>query len=157
MARRATLREAYGWCRAYAAAHQENFTVISWVLPKQLRPHFSSLYSFCRWTDDLGDEAEGDRLQQLNDWERSLLRCYEGIREEPIFQALGHTIDRYHIPPEPFLKLIEANRMDQSVTGFATYEDLLAYCDRSATPVGRMVLYVLGYRDEERQRLSDAT
>ena len=157
VARRATLQEAYAWCARYAAAHQENFTVISWVLPRGLRPHFASLYSFCRWTDDLGDEADGDRLALLDDFERDLLRCYEGIRTSQLFQALGHTIDRFHIPPEPFQKLIEANRMDQRITSFATYADLLEYCRHSATPVGRMVLYVLGYRDEERQRLSDAT
>ncbi len=157
IARRGGLKAAYGWCKEYAGAHQENFTVVSWVLPKRLRPHFFSLYSFCRWTDDLGDEAEGDRLALLDDWQRDLVRCYEGLRESPLFVALGHTIDRFHIPPDPFMKLIEANRMDQSVTRFATYADLLHYCEHSATPVGRMVLYVLGYRDEGRQRLSDAT
>jgi squalene synthase HpnC len=151
------LRDAYGWCRDYTRAHQENFTVVSWVLPPQLRPHFYALYSFCRYTDDLGDEAEGDRLALLDDWERALLRCYEGIREDALFVALGRTIDRYHIPPEPFLNLIEANRMDQRSTRFETWDELLHYCEHSATPVGRMVLYVLGYRDEERQKLSDAT
>ncbi len=152
-----SLRSAYAWCREYARGHQENFTVVSWVLPKTIRPHFFSLYAFCRWTDDLGDEAEGDRLGQLDDWERKLIRCYEGMREEPLFTALGHTIDRFHIPPEPFVKLIEANRMDQRITRFPTHDDLMHYCDHSATPVGRMVLSVLGYRDDERQRLSDAT
>jgi squalene synthase HpnC len=155
--RRATLRDAFLWCKEYAANHQENFTVVSWVLPKQIRPHFWSLYSFCRWTDDLGDEAEGDRLALLDDWQRELVRCYEGVRELPLFRALGHTIDRFHIPPEPFLKLIEANRMDQSITRFETHEDLLHYCQHSATPVGRMVLYVLGYRDEERHQLAEKT
>jgi squalene synthase HpnC len=151
------LDAAYVWCRQYSRAHQENFTVVSWVLPKALRPHFYSLYAFCRYTDDLGDEAEGDRLAQLDDWERKLLACYEGLRSEPIFAALGSTIDRYHIPPEPFLDLIEANRMDQRISRFATYDDLLDYCHRSATPVGRMVLYVLGYRDATRQSLADQT
>ncbi|MCA9822871.1 MAG: squalene synthase HpnC [Dehalococcoidia bacterium] len=155
--RKARLRDAYSWCRDYARAHQENFTVVSWVLPRELRPHFWSLYSFCRWTDDLGDEAKGDRLALLNDWERSLIRCYEGIRDEPLFVALGRTIDRFRIPPDPFLKLIEANRRDQEITRFPTFDALLDYCSYSATPVGRMVLYVLGYRDEERQRLSDET
>ncbi len=155
--RKSRLWEAYTWCRDYAQAHQENFTVVSWVLPKGLRPHFWSLYSFCRWTDDLGDEADGDRIALLDDWERSVIRCYEGIRDEPLFAALGHTIDRYRIPPDPFLRLIEANRRDQHITRFPTFESLLEYCSYSATPVGRMVLYVLGYRDEERQRLSDET
>jgi squalene synthase HpnC len=155
--RKEQLRDAYYWCRDYARAHQENFTVVSWVLPKELRPHFWSLYSFCRYTDDLGDEAEGDRVALLDDWERDLVRCFEGIREKPLFIALGRTIDRYRIPAEPFVRLIEANRMDQRTTRFPTFDDLLHYCEHSATPVGRMVLYVLGYRDEERQRLSDAT
>jgi squalene synthase HpnC len=156
-ARRAELREAYLWCRDFARSHQENFTVVSWVLPRHLRPHFWSLYSFCRWTDDLGDEAEGDRTALLNTWERDLVRCFEGIREEPLFIALGRTIDRFHIPAEPFVRLIEANRMDQHTRRFPAYDDLLRYCEHSATPVGRMVLYVLGYRDEARQRLSDST
>jgi squalene synthase HpnC len=148
---------AYAWCRDYARGHQENFTVVSWVLPRELRPHFFSLYSFCRWTDDLGDEAEGDRLALLDDWERELRRCFAGERARPLFVALGATIDRYAIPPDPFLRLIEANRMDQRVTRFETYDDLMRYCAHSATPVGHMVLYVLGYRDERRQSLSDAT
>jgi squalene synthase HpnC len=151
------LRQAYAWCRDYASTHQENFTVVSWVLPKHIRPHFWSLYSFCRWTDDLGDEAEGDRVALLDEWERDLVRCFEGIREKPLFIALGRTIDRFRIPAEPFVRLIEANRMDQRITRFPTFDDLLSYCEHSATPVGRMVLHVLGYRDEERQRLSDAT
>lgn len=153
----ASLREAYAWCRDYARAHQENFTVVSWLLPKEIRPHFHSLYSFCRWTDDLGDEAEGDRLALLDGWERDLRACFAGERTEPLFAALGHTIDRFAIPADPFLRLIEANRMDQRISRFETYEDLLEYCGHSATPVGQMVLYVLGYRDAERQRLSDAT
>lgn len=148
---------AFAWCRAYARAHQENFTVVSWFLPKELRPHFYSLYSFCRMTDDLGDEARGDRLALLDRWESDLRDCYGGLREKPLFVALGATIDRYDIPADPFLRLIEANRIDQQVTRVETYNDLLHYCAHSATPVGRMVLYVLGYRDEHRQSLADAT
>jgi len=151
------LRPAYAWCRDYARAHQENFTVVSWLLPRDLRPHFHALYSFCRWTDDLGDEAEGDRLALLDRWETDLRECLDGQRSTPLFVALGATIDRYEIPGEPFLRLIEANRMDQQRVRFETYEELLTYCEHSATPVGRLVLYVLGYRDERRQKLADAT
>jgi squalene synthase HpnC len=155
--------DAYAWCRDYTRAHDENFSVVSWFLPKPLRPHFFALYAFCRWTDDLGDEAAGDRLALLDAWERDLRACFAGERStgpsgtQPLFVALGRTIDEFDIPEEPFLRLIEANRIDQRVTSFATYDDLLTYCEHSATPVGRMVLYVLGYRDERRQRLSDAT
>jgi squalene synthase HpnC len=131
--------------------------VVSWLLPADIRPHFYALYSFCRATDDLGDEAEGDRLALLDDWERQLGEAYAGTPGSPLFIALRQTTRRFDIPNEPFLRLIEANRMDQRVTRFETYEDLLHYCSYSATPVGRMVLYVLRYRDEQRQRLSDAT
>lgn len=148
---------AFAWCRDFTRAHEENFAVVSWLLPKAIRPHFYSLYSYCRSTDDLGDEAEGDRLQLLDAWESELRDCYAGRRAKPLFVALGRTIDQYDIPPEPFERLIEANRIDQRVFRFATYDELLNYCSYSATPVGRMVLYVLGYRDERRQELSDAT
>ncbi len=152
-----SLHEAYEWCRAYARGRHENFTVVSWFLPAELRPHLFALYAFCRWTDDLGDEAPGDRLALLDEWERMLRDCFAGRRERPLFVALGATIDRFDIPPEPFLRLIEANRMDQRFTRFETYADLMHYCEHSATPVGRMVLAVLGYRDEVRQRLADQT
>jgi squalene synthase HpnC len=150
-------REAFEWCRRYARQHDENFTVVSWFLPKALRPHFFSLYAFCRWTDDLGDEAAGDRLRLLDEWERDLRDCYAGRCAQPLFVALGRTIEQFDIPRDPFLRLIEANRMDQTITRFDTYDDLLHYCEHSAAPVGRMVLYVLGYRDERRQELADAT
>lgn len=152
-----TPHEAYAWCRRFARVHDENFAVVSWFLPARFRDDFFALYAFCRWTDDLGDEAEGDRLAQLDQWDQSLRACYEGQRATPLFAALGCTIDRHEIPAEPFLRLIEANRMDQHVARFETYDDLLHYCRYSAAPVGQMVLYALGYRDEERQRLSDAT
>lgn len=152
-----SVREAYQWCRVYARARQENFTVVSWFLPRDLRPHFFALYAFCRWTDDLGDEAAGDRLALLDAWERDLRDCFKGRRTTPLFVALGATIDRFHLPDEPFLRLIEANRMDQRISRFATYADLLHYCEHSATPVSRMVLGVLGYTDEARLRLADAT
>ena len=151
------LRAAYAWCRDYARRRDENFTVVSWFLPSDIRAHFFALYAYCRWTDDLGDEADGDRLALLDAWERELRACYGGDRRSELFVALGATIDRFEIPIEPFLRLIEANRIDQRVTSFATYADLRSYCDLSAAPVGRMLLYVLGYRDAERMRLSDVT
>lgn len=148
--------QAYAWCRDYARAHSENFAVVSWLLPSKLRPHFFALYAFCRATDDLGDEAEGDRLQLLDTWEQKLHACYGGQRDAPLFKALGRTIDTYSVPEDLFLRLIEANRMDQRLVRFETYNDLRHYCEHSAAPVGRMVLFVLGYADERQQRLTDA-
>ena len=151
------LSSAYLYCAHLAKTHYENFTVGSWFLPRRLRTHLYAVYAFCRHTDDLGDEAPGDRLTLLDAWEEELGHCYGGTPTHPIMVALQDTIARFHIPDEPFRKLIEANRMDQRQHRFPTYTELLHYCDHSASPVGRMVLYVLGYQDEQRQQLSDAT
>ena len=153
----ASIEEAYAHCERLTRTHYENFTVVSWFLPRPLRPHFHAVYAFCRYVDDLGDEAPGNRLALLDEWEADLRRCYEGTPEHPYLIALQQTIRAFDIPMEPFLRLVEANRMDQGSGRFATYEDLLHYCRHSATPVGRLVLHLLGRRDAESQRLSDAT
>jgi len=152
-----SLTQAYAYCQRLATSHYENFTVASWLLPRALRPHVHAVYAYCRGVDDLGDEAEGDRLALLDGWEAELRRCFDGDAQQPAFVALQETIRRFNIPPEPFLRLIEANRMDQRVNRYRTFTDLQAYCQNSANPVGHLVLYLFGYRDEERQRLSDAT
>ncbi len=154
MTSRSELAAAYGWCLSFARAHQENFTVISWLLPRELRPHFAAVYAFCRMTDDLGDEAEGDRLALLDRWEEEFRTSAERA-SRPVFLALRDTMARFAIPEEPFLRLIEANRIDQRKNRFETFDELLDYCSYSATPVGRMVLPLLGYHDEERGRLAD--
>lgn len=156
-ARSYSLAEAFAYCRRLATSHYENFTVASWLLPRALRPHMYAVYAYCRGVDDLGDEAEGDRLALLDDWEGELRRCYDGSSRHPTFVALRETVRRFDIPQEPFLRLIEANRMDQRVNRYRTYGELLGYCQNSANPVGHIVLYLFGYRDEERQRLSNAT
>ncbi len=151
------LHEAYAYCERLAKAHYENFTIGSLLLPRRVRPYFYAVYAFCRHTDDLGDEAEGDRLAQLSEWEEELGQAYDGQPSHPIMVALQDAIRRFDIPDAPFRKLIQANRMDQGEVRFPTYDDLLHYCDHSANPVGRMVLFVLGDRSEESHRLSDAT
>ncbi|HXG42492.1 MAG TPA: squalene synthase HpnC [Dehalococcoidia bacterium] len=151
------LDEAFAYCRRVALGHYENFTVASWLLPRHLRPHMYVIYAYCRGVDDLGDEAAGDRLALLDEWEAELRRAYRGQARHPVFVALAHTVRQFEIPPEPFLKLIEANRMDQRQHRYPTYADLLHYCEHSANPVGHLVLYLFGYRDRERQRLSDST
>lgn len=152
-----SLAEGYAYCQRLATSHYENFSVVSWLLPRPLRPHMYAVYAYCRGVDDLGDEAEGDRLALLDGWEAELRRCYEGSPQQPAFVALQETVRRFDIPTEPFRRLIEANRADQRVSRYRSYNDLLGYCENSANPVGRLVLYIFGYRDEERQRLSDAT
>jgi squalene synthase HpnC len=152
-----TLQDAYRQCKQLARTHYENFTVGSWLLPKEKLPHVCAVYAFCRTVDDLGDEAPGDRLSLLDLWEEDVRRCYDGIPRHPYLLALQDTIHRFDLPPTPFLKLIEANRMDQRTKRYPTYQDLLFYCDHSANPVGHLFLYLFGYRDAERQRLADCT
>lgn len=154
-----TLDEARTYCRELAETHYENFHVASWFLPKALRPHFHSIYAYCRISDDLGDEV-GDRavaLAMLNLWGRELDACYQGNARHPVFVALAETIRACGIPKEPFADLLVAFRQDQTKTRFETMDDVLAYCRYSANPVGRLVLYACGEVSEENFRLSDAT
>lgn len=152
-----SLADAYAHCARMAREHYENFSVVSWLAPAQLRRDLQAVYAFCRATDDLGDEADGDRLALLDEWEAQLALAYSGEPAHPVMIALQDVIRRAEIPPEPFRKLIQANRIDQGSGRFETYADLLRYCDHSANPVGRMVLHVLGEASEENCRLSDAT
>ena len=154
-----TLEEARAWCRHLAQTHYENFHVASWFLPKRLRPHFHAIYAYCRVSDDLGDEV-GDRdaaLALLDLWGAELDACYRGEARHPVFVALAETIRACDIPKEPFADLLVAFRQDQRVTRFPTMADVLGYCRYSANPVGRIVLYACGYRDDERFALSDKT
>lgn len=154
-----TLEEARAYCRRLAESHYENFHVASWFLPKALRPHFHSIYAYCRISDDLGDEVP-DRAQALallDLWGRELDACYEGRARHPVFVALHETIQACSIPKEPFADLLVAFRQDQTVTRFETMQDVLGYCHYSANPVGRLVLYACGEVSEENFRLSDLT
>src|ERR1700741_4746347 len=151
--------EAQAYTRWLANDHYENFNVASWVLPKDLHQHFYNLYAYCRWADDLGDEipARERALELLDWWERELDECYEVRPSHPVFVALRETIVAKDVPKRPFADLLKAFRQDQVVKRYPTWDAVLDYCVYSANPVGRLVLYLCGYRDEERQRLSDAT
>ena len=151
--------EAQKYTRWLATHHYENFNVVSWLLPKALHQHFYNLYAYCRWADDLGDEVpEAARaLELLAWWEHELDACYEGKPSHAVFVALRETIVAKDIPKQPFADLLKAFRQDQTVKRYPHWNAVLGYCNYSANPVGRLVLYLCGYRDEERQRLSDAT
>ena len=149
--------EAYRLCALLAKDSYENFTVVSFLLPSEKRKHFYAIYAFCRFVDDLGDEFDGDRLCALDYWQEETESCYSSAPTHPYMIALRETIRSFDIPREPFLRLIEANRIDQTTSRYSTYADLEYYCRHSANPVGHLVLYVCGYRDQERQRLSDYT
>src|SRR5579863_8276118 len=145
--------------RWLATHHYENFNVVSWLLPKELHQHFYNVYAYCRWADDLGDEVpEAPRALELLDWwECELDACYDGRPSHPVFIALRETVVEKNIPRQPFADLLKAFRQDQTVKRYRTWDAVLGYCLYSANPVGRLVLYLCGYRDDERQRLSDAT
>ena len=151
--------EARGYCRRLARSHYENFSVASWFLPERLRQHFFNVYAYCRISDDLGDEV-GDTaasLQLLDQWETELNACYEGHPRHPVFVALAETVRKFEIPKHEFADLLTAFRQDQGVSRYETFNDLLGYCRYSANPVGHLVLYLCGYRDSDRQQLSDYT
>jgi squalene synthase HpnC len=142
-----------------AETHYENFHVASRFLPEKYRAHFHAIYAYCRIADDLGDET-GNREQSLAllaYWQRQLDECYQGRAIHPVFVALSATIGDCDIPKEPFADLLTAFRRDQDIHRFATMADVLDYCHYSANPVGHLVLYIWGYRDAERQELSDST
>jgi len=153
------LDQARQYCRRLARTHYENFSVASWFLPAHLRQHFFNVYSYCRIADDLGDEVGDSRvaLRLLEEWEAELSACYQGNPRHPVFVALAETVVKFDIPQQTFADLLQAFRQDQIIRRYPTFQDLLGYCRYSANPVGRLVLYVCGYRDPERQALSDAT
>ena len=154
-----SLAEAKLYCERLARSHYENFSVATWFLPRRLRPHFHSIYAYCRISDDLGDEVGNPQhaLQLLDIWEGELDACYAGRPRHPVFVALAETVRACGIPRQPFADLLTAFRQDQRVSRYETFDDVLGYCQYSATPVGRLVLYACGYRDDERQQLSDYT
>jgi squalene synthase HpnC len=151
--------EALAYCARLTATHYENFSVVTWMTPREHRPVFQSIYAFCRWSDDLGDEV-GDPRQSLDllEWWRGELRgLYQGRARHPVMIALAESIERYRIPIEPFEALISAFEQDQTVSEYLTYEQLLDYCTRSANPVGHLVLHVAGAFGPENARLADTT
>jgi squalene synthase HpnC len=155
-------------------AARENFPVAPVFLPRAWRQDLMAVYGFARLVDDIGDgdladggrpdavrlglppEAAGDRMAMLDAFEADLRRVFDGTPEHPLLTALRPTVQRHRLTPEPFLGLIAANRQDQQVSRYATYDDLLAYCELSANPVGRLVLSITGTSTPERVRRSDA-
>ncbi len=151
------LARARAYCRRLTLGHYENFAVASLLLPRRLIRHFHAVYAYCRWADDLADEAGGgdQALDLLRWWRDQLLACYGGRPSHPVFVALQPTIERFRIPPRPFLDLLAAFEQDQVVKRYRTFDQLLDYCRCSANPVGRLVLYLGGAFDETRAALSD--
>lgn len=152
-----TLKAAERYTQELALGHYENFSVISLLLPRHLKQDFANVYAFCRTADDLGDEVPDQALSlsYLQRFREYTEACHAGEGRSPLFVALALTIRKHDIPIQPFLDLIDAFEQDQRINRYDNFEQLVDYCRRSADPVGRLVLYMCGYRDAERQRLSD--
>ena len=136
-------------------ARHENFPVASLLLPRRVRSHLLSVYGFARLVDDAGDEVQGDRLALLDELEADLERVWGGRPQNPLIARLQPTAAACNLEIDPFRKLIEANRRDQVVHRYRTFDDLLGYCALSANPVGELVLRIFDLATEERLRLSD--
>ncbi len=162
-----TLSESLAYVRGLALSHYENFSVLSRLVPHDLRDDFAAVYAFCRWSDDLGDEtgstpeARERSLELLRWWSEQTSECFDGRATHPVLIALRQTIQKHALPQQPFQDLIDAFVQDQTVTTYETWPQLLEYCRRSANPVGRIVLHLGGYPDTpanaRRYALSDAT
>lgn len=149
--------DAQMYCSHLAKTPYENFSVASLLLPRKLIRHFHNVYAYCRWSDDLADETGGGQyaLDLLQWWREELMLCYEGHPRHPVMVALKPTIERFNIPPDPFLALLISFEQDQVVKRYETFEELLHYCQGSANPVGHLVLYLCECYDDDRAYLSD--
>lgn len=158
------LADAYAYCERLARTHYENFPVASALLPSRMRPHVAAIYAFARLADDMADEGTrpaADRLADLDGWERRLDEAIAGgpaprDARDAVFVALRATIDTCRLPPQLFRDLLSAFRQDVTTTRYATWDDVLDYCRRSANPVGRLVLRVAGYDATALDTASDA-
>lgn len=153
-----SVEDAFERCRLLACAHYENFPIASRLLPRKSRKHFFSVYAFARIADDLADEGPDqprERQARLKAWKESLHDCYDGRPRGPVFIALAETVSQHSIPIEYFLKLLSAFDQDTKVNRYETEDALMAYCENSANPVGRIILHLFGYRDQDRMLLSD--
>jgi squalene synthase HpnC len=154
------LQKAYAECERIALGHYENFPVGSLLVPNSLRPHFYALYAFMRTADDFADlpiRPREERLHELSLWRKHLATIYEDVRiEHPIFFALKHTVQLFHLNRSLFERLLDAFEFDANGNvAFESFEDLHWYTKRSAEPVGELVLALFGYRDTERIEASN--
>ncbi len=151
------LEFARAYCRRISRSHYENFTVVSLLLPRNLRQDFSNFYAYCRWSDDLADETPSDQREHLLDWWSDQLEsCYSARPSHPIMVALQSTIQRHRIDREPLADLLSAFRQDQHKRRYTSDEEVEDYCQRSANPVGRVILRMARADSPQNVALSDA-
>lgn len=146
------------YCRQLAHRHYENFTVVSFLLPRRFRQDFCNIYAFCRWSDDLADEVDGGQLslRLLDWWEQEFLRSQTAPVNHPVLLALRDTISERNLPTEPFTDLLRAFRQDQRQQRYRSDLELAEYCRYSANPVGRILLGLANSLSAETGPLSDS-
>ncbi len=151
------VQDALQYCRRWAKGQYENFTVVSWMLPRSLRQDFCNIYAYCRWSDNLADEvADKTESRMLLDWwGEQLQSCYTGAPVHPIMIALQLTIRKHDLPMEPLANLLSAFRQDCALNRYEDEGELLDYCRRSANPVGRILLHMAQVTDGLALELSD--
>jgi phytoene synthase len=153
--------EAFAWCEKLTRSHYENFPVGSLLIPRAKRRHVHSIYAFARLADDFADEGDekscrpDERLAALDDWERQLGACYRGEATHPVFIALAETARELSLPDHLLRDLLSAFKQDVVKHRYLNFAELLDYCRRSANPVGRLILHLFDYRDEDRAALAD--
>ena len=153
-----SLADARAYCRQLTRSHYENFTVTSWLLPRRYWQAWADIYAFCRWADDLADEAGSPQLslEWLDWWHDQLVRCWHGEAEHPVFVALAATRQEFPLSLAPFVALLDAFRRDQTQARYDTWAELLDYCRGSANPVGRLILQLTEVTGGQREEWSDA-
>jgi squalene synthase HpnC len=156
---RPSLAEAQAWCAELTRTHYENFHIATIFLPRKVRPQFESIYAYCRVAEDLGDEVDDPVVatRLLDAWGSMLDECYDTPQRSmhPVFVALHESIRACDLPRQLFADLLIGFKVEQVKTEYETWEELLHYSHYSANPVGRLVLWVYGYREERLALLSD--
>jgi squalene synthase HpnC len=154
---RPTVEAAYTYCEQLTRAHHENFPVASVFLPSRLRPHVLALYAFVRMADDFADEPEfeGRREAELDRWDDLLARAYHGEAEHPVFVALADTAEKFDLPITPMQDVLQAFHMDLRVRRYPSWKSLKDYMQLAAAPIGRVLLYIFGVRDEQTHRYAE--
>jgi len=153
------VQAGYRWCRRLARSHYENFPVATFMLPSRMRDAVAAIYAFARSADDIADEgtlSDAERLRQLDAMETALHAIASGqVPDSPLYLALADSLSRHRLPLQPLHDLLSAFRQDVTTNRYATFDDLLDYCRRSANPVGRLLLHLAGEATPENLALSD--
>ena len=151
------LDACYRYCEALCRARHHNYPVASMFARSHLRKHIFALFAFARVADDFADEPqyEGRRARELDRWEEQLHLAYRGTAEHPVFVALADTVDKFALPITEFIELMSGYRTDLERRRYATFDELRAYTRLAAEPIGRLLLYIGGYRAPELHAYAD--